>query len=122
MLDTRTFTTGNVLHVACKLSCQLFILFYMVEKRFVSVFPDVIRGLRFRLRGAILLCGFDGLRGHYSGYRSHKEGPVVQRWIFDESGGGAGMGYFSGSGFAEEICGHGHAGDRFELIERNMCC
>ena len=46
MLDTRTSTTTNILHEACELSCQLFILLYMVEERFISIFPGVIRGLR----------------------------------------------------------------------------
>ena len=48
MLDARAFTTGDILHVAGELSCQLLILFYMVKKNGPSVFfPDIVRDLRF---------------------------------------------------------------------------
>lgn len=47
MLDARAFTTGDVLHIAGELPCQFLVLFYMVEKRFVGVLPDIVGGLRF---------------------------------------------------------------------------
>ena len=67
MLDARAFTTGDVLHVASELPCQLLVLFYMVEERFVGVLPDVVGGLRFRICSAVPLCRFDGVRGHHGG-------------------------------------------------------
>ena len=67
MLDARAFTTGDVLHVAGELPYQLLVLFYMVEKRFVGVLPDVVGGLRFRICSAVPLCRFDGVRGHHGG-------------------------------------------------------
>ena len=92
MLDARPFTTSHTFHVARKLSRQLFILFDIVEKRLVSILPDIVRSLSLRVRFTVFLRRLDGLRGHDGGSRRHKEGPVVQGGGFNESGRGAGMG------------------------------
>ena len=119
MLDLCSLTRSHIFHIRRKLRRHLGRLRDVIEQRQISAKRDVDRRLIFLFCHAPFLRRFDHFRGRGHGELRHEEGPIQEGRIGDEEGGDGVVGQLASFGLAEEIAGHGHAGNAAQLDFRH---